>query len=83
MKAKDKVEILPFIASLQSDLVKKYGITQDEKYVQYGTIVSINGGYIMVKPKYRKWEIECYENELKIITEEQFKSLKSSKISSN
>lgn len=83
MKVKDKVEIIPVIAILQSDLVKKYGLTQEEKYVQYGTVVSINGEYITVKPKYRKWEIECYENELKIITEEQFKSLKSTKTSSN
>jgi hypothetical protein len=83
MKVGDKVEILPIVASLQPDECKNNGLVVRKKYNQYGTIISINGEYIIVKPKYRKWEIECYENELKIITEEQFKSLKSTKTPSN
>ena len=32
-----------------------------------GIITNVNGAYILVKPKYQRWEAEFYPNELKII----------------
>ena len=32
-----------------------------------GRIISVDGGYIMVKPKYQRWVGQWYVNELKLI----------------
>lgn len=32
-----------------------------------GTVVSVDGKYVIVKPKYQRWEGEWYRNELKLI----------------
>ena len=42
---------------------------------QYGTITHIDGSLILVRPKYRRWETECYPEELKYITKNSFKEI--------
>ena len=32
-----------------------------------GRVVSVDGYYIYVKPKYQRFEMECYSGELKLI----------------
>lgn len=32
---------------------------------RWGTIVHIDGGYIYVRPAYKRWEIELYDCEIK------------------
>lgn len=70
MKIGDPVSIIPFIKLLQPSNV-------DHKTCgQYGRVVSIDGCYVMVKPKYKRWEIECYDTELNIMTNEEYKKVK-------
>ena len=71
----DKVLILSPIADLQP---KSYDCFKHTRLLrrQYGTIISIDGAYIYVRPKNRRWEVECYECELKIITKDKFKKCK-------
>lgn len=56
MRKGSKVEIL-------SNKPKKF------KHIKpwYGTVVSINGFYVLIKPRYQRWEGEWYKNELKLI----------------
>lgn len=77
MKIGDKVEILNCIAQLQPKIYldKNIGLIKKTRR-QFGTITNINGGYISVRPKNRKWETECYECELKVISKEKFKKAK-------
>lgn len=77
MKIGDKVEILTTISLLQPKIYKDESIKLIKKtYPQYGTIMGINGGYVYVKPKNRTWEIDCYGNELRVISDEEFKLVK-------
>jgi hypothetical protein len=59
-KVGDKVEILVRIRLLQDSETSPFKR-------QFGTITNINGAYILVRPKWRRWETECYPNELKLI----------------
>lgn len=37
-----------------------------------GTVTHVNGGYILVKPRYKKWEAEFYSNELRYLDKETY-----------
>jgi len=51
-KVGDRVRILDYLASLKHRKNKN------------GTITNINGGYILVRPMWCKWEVELYRNEI-------------------
>ena len=38
------------------------------KYVKnpVGTVTEIDGSYIMVRPRYKRWVIELYQNEVEV-----------------
>jgi hypothetical protein len=36
-----------------------------------GRVTNVDGSYILVKPKYKRWEAEFYPNELKHLTNEE------------
>lgn len=57
LKAGVKVEIIGNIPFYLKDKPKPL----------LGTITNVNGAYILVKPKYQRWEAEFYPSELKII----------------
>ena len=57
MKKGDKVEIVG------NTIV----FSKEGKLPPYlGTIVSVDGEYVMVKPKYQRWVGQWYRNELKV-----------------
>jgi hypothetical protein len=56
MKKGDKVEIL-------SNKPKEFAHINP----WYGTIVDVDGHYVLVRPKYQRWEGEWYKNELRLI----------------
>ncbi len=56
MKIGDKVKIL------RKDIILLNG-----RKNRNGKITSIDGAYILVRPDGLKWEVECYENEIKLI----------------
>lgn len=78
MKKGDPVEILTCIATLQPHIYdEKLGYPFVKKtQSQYGKITYIDGGYIYVRPKGRVWTVECYDSELRVITEEEYKKSK-------
>lgn len=57
MKVGDKVEI---IGNIPFHLLKA-------PRPLLGTITNIDGAYILVKPRYKRWEAEFYPGELKLI----------------
>lgn len=63
MKIGDKVKIIPYIFNLQN-------------HPKVATITAIDGGYVLIKPKGKRWECECYPEELKIITKKEFTNAK-------
>ncbi len=57
MKAGDKVEItgnIPFPLKGKSRPI-------------LGTVIDVDGAYVFVKPRYRKWVVELLENEVRLI----------------
>jgi hypothetical protein len=72
MKVGDKVQILPPISPLQS---KEAMVGKDVIRGQYGTVTAINGAYVLVRPKRRRWEADCLMNELQTISKEEFKKV--------
>ncbi len=56
MKIGDKVRIL------RKDIILLNG-----RKNKNGKIISIDGEYILVRPTWTKWEVECYRNEIKLI----------------
>jgi hypothetical protein len=78
MKKGDPVEILTTIAELQPRIecpILGQGFIK-KSYPQYGRVTDIDGGYIYVKPKYRKWVTECYSCELRILDEKEYKTVR-------
>jgi hypothetical protein len=67
MKIGDKVEILVPIASLQP----VGGLTALR---QFGTVTAVDGSYVLVRPKRRRWEADCLNVELKPISQNEFKT---------
>lgn len=82
MKVNDPVEIIGnCIAELQPMITDKtlgYGWIA-KTFPQYGRITKIDGGYIYVKPKYRRFECECYSVELRVMTNEEYKTVRNYK----
>jgi hypothetical protein len=56
MKVGDKVEILSN---------KPQGFRHIKPW--YGTVTNMNGFYVLVRPRYQRWEGEWYKNELRVI----------------
>lgn len=75
MKIGDKVEIIPAICGLQPPVFNGSSSVL-HNYKQYGTVTGIDGAYILVKPKNRRWEVELYVTELRAMTKEEFKEVK-------
>lgn len=70
MKKGDPVSIIPFVKLLQPSG------SNHKTCGQYGRVVSIDGAYILVKPKYKRWEIELYPEELDIMMNDEYKKVK-------
>jgi len=68
MKIGDPVEIIPYNACLQPQ-----PNTGFKSYYQYGRVTQIDGSCIMVKPKWQRWEAECYREELRLMSEWEYK----------
>ena len=80
MKIGDYVEILICVADLQPLIYDdKFELGQPfvkKTCPQYGKVVGIDGGYIMVRPKYRRWEVECYDFELRLMARSEYSKVK-------
>ena len=55
-KKGDRVEML---SNLSKEITKN-----DPPYI--GTVISVDGSYILVRPRYKRWFQEFYPNELKL-----------------
>lgn len=60
MQIYKKGDIVEIISNIPFQLKKK-----QPPYI--GTITNVDGFYILVKPRYQRWEIELYPNELKMV----------------
>lgn len=57
----NKVKVGDKVAIVRQDIFALNDVQGDKRV---GTIKSIDGAYIMVKPRYRRWEIELYGCEI-------------------
>lgn len=67
----DRVEIL------RKDIFHLNGV---EGWDRWGTVTDIDGFYITVRPKRKRWEIELYDNEVKLIPKNKYDCLTKSTV---